>query len=141
LIVESGSLLLVHHRLPNGHDFWVAPGGGVIGAEELPSAAIREAAEETGLIVEAGSLAYVEELISGDLRQCKFWYLAKVVGGTLSVPSHASEENIIDVRFLAPDELRGKIVYPAILCDEFWAHLRVGFVKPRYLGVQEMASA
>ena len=61
LVVEGDRLLLVHHRRPGAYDFWVAPGGGVSGAEELPHAAAREVVEETGLQVEVAALAYVED--------------------------------------------------------------------------------
>ena len=141
LVVDGGRLLVVHHRKAAAYDFWVAPGGGVVGAEDLPSTAVRETAEETGLIVEAMSLAYVEELISSGTRQCKFWYLARLVGGALSVKSAAAQtEHIIEAAFLTPEALRGKVAYPPVVTEQFWADLRTGFNQPRYLGVSEMVT-
>lgn len=52
-VENNGRLLLVRHRKQAAYDFWVAPGGGVQGAESLLAAAEREIREETGLVVVA----------------------------------------------------------------------------------------
>jgi ADP-ribose pyrophosphatase YjhB (NUDIX family) len=138
LVVRDDRLLLVHHRREGAFDFWVPPGGGVIGDEALADAAAREAMEETGLTVEVLALAYIDELIISATRQCKFWYLARPVGGTISTASPAArEEHIVEARFLAQDELAGKTVFPAVVREEFWGHLREGFERPRFLAVRE----
>jgi ADP-ribose pyrophosphatase YjhB (NUDIX family) len=142
LVVNAERLLLVHHRKAGAYDFWVAPGGGVIGTEDLLAAAIRETAEETGLIIEPLALAYVEELISNEARQCKFWYLARAIGGELTTNSAAAQaEHIVEAAFLSCGELSGKVVFPPVVSEQFWADLRVGFTQPRYLGVSEMVSS
>lgn len=139
LVVDEGRILLVHHRQPGRYDFWVPPGGAVAGGEELAAAAAREAAEETGLAVEATRLAYVDELvIGGETRQCKFWFLARVAGGTLSVDAAAARaENIVEAAFVARAEMEGRMVFPPVLRDEFWTDLAQGFAEPRFLGVRE----
>jgi 8-oxo-dGTP diphosphatase len=138
LVVENDRLLLVHHLRPGAYDFWVPPGGGVMESEELPVAAVREVVEETGLVVEAVSLAYVDELIISETRQCKFWFLARLVGGSLSTSSTAARaEYIVEAAFLSRSEMSGKTVFPSVVVDEFWTHLRDGFAQPLYLGVRE----
>jgi len=138
LVVRDDRLLLVHHRREGAYDFWVPPGGGIVGGEALDAAAAREAAEETGLIVEATALAYIDELLISGTRQCKFWYLARIVGGTLTTGSAAARaEHIVEARFLGADELDDKTVFPTVITDGFWAHLREGFERPRFLGVRE----
>jgi 8-oxo-dGTP diphosphatase len=138
LVVENDRLLLVHHLRPGAYDFWVPPGGGVMDTEELPVAAVREVVEETGLIVEAVSLAYVDELIISETRQCKFWFLARLVGGSLSASSAAARaEYIVEAAFLSRQEMNGKAVFPPVVVDEFWTHLRDGFARPLYLGVRK----
>jgi 8-oxo-dGTP diphosphatase len=138
LVVENDRLLLVHHLRPGAYDFWVPPGGGVMDSEELPVAAVREVVEETGLVVEAVSLAYVDELIISETRQCKFWFLARLVGGSLSASSTAARaEYIVEAAFLSRSEMSGKTVFPSVVVDEFWTHLRDGFAQPLYLGVRE----
>jgi 8-oxo-dGTP diphosphatase len=142
LVVESDRLLLVHHRRIGAYDFWVAPGGGVLGAEELPQAASREVAEETGLVVEVVKLAYVEELVTADERQCKFWYFARRVGGAVGpLSGEAHAENIVEVAFLSRGEMIGKTVFPPVVLGEFWGDLRDGFTQPKYLGVREAVTA
>ena len=138
LVLRDDRLLLVHHRREGAYDFWVPPGGGVVGAEALDEAAAREVAEETGLVVEATALAYIDELLISGTRQCKFWYLARIVGGTLTTGSAAARaEHIVEARFLGEDELGDKTVFPTVIRDEFWVHLREGFERPRFLGVRE----
>jgi 8-oxo-dGTP diphosphatase len=139
LVVEDDRLLLVHHRREGAFDFWVPPGGSVDGGEALHEAAVREAAEETSLVVEARELAYVDELLIGrDTRQCKFWFLARRVGGSIDVSSPAArEEHIVEAAFLSRGEMQGRTVFPHVVRDEFWRHLREGFAQPRFLGVRE----
>ncbi|HWH40478.1 MAG TPA: NUDIX domain-containing protein [Usitatibacter sp.] len=138
LVLRDDRLLLVHHRREGAYDFWVPPGGGIVGAEALDEAAAREVAEETGLVVEATALAYIDELLISGTRQCKFWYLARIVGGTLTTGSAAARaEHIVEARFLGEDELGDKTVFPTVIRDEFWVHLREGFERPRFLGVRE----
>jgi ADP-ribose pyrophosphatase YjhB (NUDIX family) len=140
LVVKSDRLLVVHHRVAGRYDFWVPPGGGVDGAEELTAAATRETLEETGLVVEVGSLAYVDEIVSPEFRQCKFWFLANVSGGSLLVPPRATAEHIVEAQFLTQQQLRATTVFPEVLSNDFWGHLREGFAEPRYLGVREMVT-
>ena len=137
--MQNDRLLMVHHLRTGAYDFWVAPGGGVSGAEALASAAERETAEETGLVVRAGPLAYIEDLVSSESRQCKFWYFAKVVGGTLAAPSReAQAEHIAEARFIERERLGEVRAFPPVVADEFWVHLGEGFAQPRYLGVRQV---
>jgi 8-oxo-dGTP diphosphatase len=138
LVVRDDRLLLVHHRREGAYDFWVPPGGGVAGAEALEDAAAREVAEETGLVVRIAALAYIDELLISGTRQCKFWFLARQASGTITTASAAARaEHIVEARFLGEGELGDKTVFPTVVRDEFWIHLREGFERPRFLGVRE----
>ena len=138
IVVNGDRVLLVHHRREGILDFWVPPGGGVIGDETLPQAAAREALEETGLTVEIQRLAYIDELIIGKTRQCKFWFLARAASADISVGCESAKaEHIVEAAFLARAQFEGKTVFPHVLRDEFWSHLRDGFAQPHYLGVRQ----
>jgi ADP-ribose pyrophosphatase YjhB (NUDIX family) len=53
LIDGAGRLLLIHERLDDpDQSHWLTPGGGVEPGEDLRRAAIRELAEETGIVAE-----------------------------------------------------------------------------------------
>ena len=39
LVINQDKILLVNHKKPGHYDFWVAPGGGVLGTEDIESAA------------------------------------------------------------------------------------------------------
>jgi 8-oxo-dGTP diphosphatase len=48
VVIRDGKLLLIH-RLREGDEYWVFPGGGVEEGEDLETALKREMMEETGL--------------------------------------------------------------------------------------------
>jgi ADP-ribose pyrophosphatase YjhB (NUDIX family) len=139
LVADGDNILLVRHRKPGAYDFWVAPGGGVEGDEDLHRALRREVKEECGLDVEPGRVAYIEDLIGPDVRYCKIWFVARVVGGELFSGSGAArKEFIVDARFLSRSQLDGRIVFPSVLRDVFWRDVVSGFPSPTYLGLRKM---
>src|SRR5215217_2198869 len=91
LVVHEGRILMVHHVRPGHHDFWVAPGGGVEGNEELARAAERETLEETGIHVMATRLAYIDEGWSEEQRVLKFWFLADYISGEIDTASNPAD--------------------------------------------------
>jgi len=85
---------------------WSLPGGVLECGETLREAVIREAREETGLLVEAVEMLGVyERVIRDDERRVRYHYvlldfLCRVVGGDLKAGSDAA-----DVRWFTRDEL------------------------------------
>jgi ADP-ribose pyrophosphatase YjhB (NUDIX family) len=61
LILHEDRLLLVNAYPGDQSDLWCAPGGGVEPGTSLPENLVREVREETGLEVEVGALALVNE--------------------------------------------------------------------------------
>src|SRR5262245_46366177 len=115
-------ILLVRHLRPTVYDFWVAPGGGVEGTEALRTAVTREAREECGLEVEPLQIAYVEDLWNSEIRICKVWFIGRVTGGELtSTGPDAAAEHIVDAQFVARSDFRGKVIFPPVLADQYWA--------------------
>jgi ADP-ribose pyrophosphatase YjhB (NUDIX family) len=111
----------------------------VEGEEALSVAATREVREESGLIVEAGRLAYIEELIEPDQRLCKFWFVGRLLGGELSTTApEAKAEHIVEAAWLTQQDLDGKTVFPSVILAEYWTHRDEGFKSPQHLGLRRM---
>lgn len=140
LLEHGGKILLVRHRKAGAYDFWVAPGGGAEGTEDLRDTARREVREECGLLIEPQALAYIEEFHSPHQRECKLWFTATLIGGTLDCSAHeATREHIVEAAFLSRAEFEGKTVFPPMLHAQYWDDKATGFAFPKYLGVREMA--
>ena len=139
LVVHKNSILLVRHCRPERYDFWVAPGGGVVGSENIYAATKREAFEETGLHVKPIRLAYIEEFYSPDTRYCKFWLYCEYLSGELSVEApEAQREYIVDAQFMSKGTLQNKTIFPDVLYGQFWQDWEDGFSTPKYLGLRKM---
>ena len=90
-------------------------------------------------MVEPERIAYIEELLTPDTRECKIWFYARLIAGELSTSAReAISEYIVDAQFLSRAEFEGKIVFPPVLNNVFWTDLDAGFSERRYLGVRKM---
>lgn len=123
IIVEDGRVLLVKRVHPPIAGQWSIPGGALEVGEFVREAAVREAAEETGLIVEPGELLGVFDRVLRDVEQrVQYHYvlidfLCRVVGGELRAASDAAE-----ARWFADSELEG-----LGLAEDTLGVIRVGF--------------
>ncbi|MEM7111993.1 MAG: NUDIX domain-containing protein [Chloroflexota bacterium] len=97
-IVEAGKVLLAKRE---DFEVWCLPGGMVDLGESLAETAVREAREETGLIVNLTRLVGIYSEIGSwnDVHLALF--AAKAVGGKL-VPQ---QEEVLDLRYFAPNAL------------------------------------
>ncbi|MEK7108480.1 MAG: NUDIX domain-containing protein [Patescibacteria group bacterium] len=100
LAVRDGKVLLMCEM-----DKWCLPGGGVEKGETLREALVRETREETGMVVEPGSLLFVRESFfivppgAGHIRPVQsflFFYHVRIMeeGGAL-LPANAYEREHI----------------------------------------------
>jgi 8-oxo-dGTP pyrophosphatase MutT (NUDIX family) len=112
---DSGRLLLIH-KVDN--DLWALPGGGMDLGESIADAAVREAAEETGLTVELTGLVgiytdpgHVMAYDDGEVRQeFSVCFHARVVEG--EAREDGSETKA--VRWVKPDAVADLNIHPSM---------------------------
>jgi len=111
VIVEDNRVLLIRRGQAPLLGEWSLPGGVLECGETLREAVIREAREETGLVVETGEMLGVYERIirsedgRSEDRRVRYHYvlidfLCRPASGDLKAASDAA-----DVRWFAPEEL------------------------------------
>ena len=89
LLLDREQILLcrISEKISNHRGKWTLPGGGVEWGESPTEAMIREVKEETGLIVEASTLADIDSIIvevSGiTYHSIRIIYRTKIIGGRL----------------------------------------------------------
>jgi 8-oxo-dGTP diphosphatase len=125
IIIEDDRVLLVKRAHPPLQAQWSIPGGVLEIGELVREAAVREAREETGLIVESGELLGVYDRVLRNLEQrVQYHYvlidfLCRRVAGELQAADDAAE-----VRWFARHEL------PALnLAEDTQDVIRKGFSK------------
>jgi 8-oxo-dGTP diphosphatase len=106
IIIENDRVVLVKRAHPPIQGQWSIPGGVLEVGELVREATIREAQEETGLIVEPGELLGVFDRVLRDAdNRVQYHYvlidfLCRRIGGELLAASDAAE-----VRWFTPTEL------------------------------------
>jgi len=127
IIIEHARVLLVKRAHPPLQAQWSIPGGVLEVGELVREAAIREAREETGLLVEPADLLGVyDRVLRNPEQRVQYHYvlidfLCRKVGGELAAASDAAE-----VRWFTREEL------PALnLAEDTQDVIRKGFDKLR----------
>lgn len=125
IIIEGDRVLLAKRAHPPIQGQWSIPGGVLEVGELVREAAIREAREETGLIVEPGELLGVyDRILRNDDKRVQYHYvlvdfLCRPVGGELQASSDAAE-----VSWFTREELRG-----LNLAEDTQEVIRKGFAR------------
>jgi mutator protein MutT len=112
IIVENGRVVLVKRGHPPLLGEWSIPGGVLEIGEMLREAAVREAREETGLVVEPGEVLGIFDRVVREEGRVRFHYvlidfLCRRVSGELQAGSDAEE-----VRWFIRDEIGGLNLAP-----------------------------
>lgn len=97
---REGRVLLIERGKPPAEGQWSVPGGRLEPRETLAQGVAREVHEETGLIVEVGTLACVVERMGDDHHIVILDYYARVIGGQLAAGTDARA-----ARFVPLDQL------------------------------------
>lgn len=148
LVDDTDRLLLFADSdpgLPGAH-WWITPGGGVESGESDLQAAVRELAEETGLIADVDMMSpvlavrRVQHGYSDAITvQDEVFFGLRVPAFTVDTAGHTAEERLTlsRHRWWPRDELAGtaEIIWPAQVLD-LWARFDVGAATID-LGVQQ----
>jgi len=107
---DRNRLLLIKRGREPGRGLWSLPGGRVEAGESLSQAMTREVLEETGLVVEAGSVVgTVERYGPGEIVYAITDIAAVMVGGELRAGDDAD-----DARFVFSAELHDLPLSPGL---------------------------
>lgn len=106
VIVHEGRVLMIRRRVAEGELSWQFPAGGVEAGETAEQAAVREAAEETGLTVEA--VKVLGERVHPKTGRHMAYVACSLLAGTAHV---ADADELAEVAWAAHGELPGYVPY------------------------------
>jgi 8-oxo-dGTP diphosphatase len=128
LILDRDRLLMVN-AYPGaagkgGSDLWCAPGGGVEPGSSLPDNLMREVYEETGLTVEVGAPALINEFHDPDrgFHQVDIFFRCRIIAGRIDDTWRDPEGVVTERRFFSQTDLRARAIRfkPDSLPDAAW---------------------
>lgn len=136
LIIRDGRMLAV--KISDGKETWyIMPGGGQEAEELLPQAACREAAEELGIRVEVGDLAFVIEGLHGeDFHRVDLVFQCEYQGEIEDAALHG-DTNQVGTEWLDIGTLNTTPLYPSKLRRAIM-NLHEGKAHSVYLGNEEI---
>lgn len=135
LVIKDGKMLAVKLR-ENGETWYIMPGGGQEAEELLPDAACREVAEELGILVAPGELAFVVEGVRGErFHRVDLVFLCEYIGEIPGAALHG-DMNQIGFGWLDIKTLNAQPLYPSKLRRQIM-NLYEGKPHRVYLGNEE----
>jgi len=106
MVVRDGRVLLVQRGREPDRGKWGFPGGLVEVGETAPMAALRELAEETGLLAEAGPVVEVFDVITqDDAGRVRFHFLLSAVRCHWREGVAVAGDDAAAVGWFTPDEI------------------------------------
>lgn len=136
LIIRDNKLLALKLRDADG-EFFILPGGGQDGGELLPETVRREVAEELGVAVEVGDLAFVIEGRDGEaFHRVDLVFRCEYLG-ELEDAEHHSDTNQIGFDWLDIATLNVAPLYPSKQRRAIM-NFAAGKPYPAYLGNESM---
>jgi 8-oxo-dGTP pyrophosphatase MutT (NUDIX family) len=124
-IIKEGENTLLIHRIKNGREYWVFPGGGVEKTDaDHKSALIRECNEELGVDVNVGKLFATYKFGEGEKEQCEYFYFCEITGGELGTGSGLEfqegthYEGMYALEWIPLEDFSSKNIQPEEVKDE-----------------------
>lgn len=119
LIIDEGRLLLVNAFAGKRSDLWCAPGGGAEAGTSLHENLVREVHEETGLTVNVGPLALVNEFHdpTSGFHQIELFFRCTIIGGQIHADWKDPARVVTDRCYFSQDELRTIRFKPDSIAD------------------------
>ena len=114
IFINEGKILLLY-RFKGGEEYYVFPGGGVEDGESITQAAIREAAEETGLVVTLKKKLW--EHANGE--RTEHYFLVDTFNGETKIggpeETRQSEDNVYRLEWVPLDKVANLKLLPEIM--------------------------
>jgi len=120
VVLHEHRLLLVRYPKHGGGTLLAGPGGALEQGENAVAAIIREAKEETGILVQPKRVLFIEDLTNQRYKMCKIWMLCEYVDGEIVQTPEAELEGIIECGWFTRQALEQETVFPPELLQHDW---------------------
>jgi 8-oxo-dGTP diphosphatase len=124
IVLKEDAILLVRYGTADVGSYLVGPGGALDSGENAVQAIIREAMEETGVLVRPRRVLWIEDLQCSRFKMCKIWMLCDLVSGDVRPTDGARAEGIIEAGWFKRGQLEEEIVYPPPVMRHDWDEFR-----------------
>jgi ADP-ribose pyrophosphatase YjhB (NUDIX family) len=124
--MEDGRLVLVRRAIEPGYGLWVFPGGYVDRGEHIVEAAVREAREESGLIVRVDGLVNIYSYAG--TTPIIIVYTATAIGGELCTDDDCLEARLFSAEEIPWDELAFRSTRDAL--TDYYSDARPNWPMP-----------
>jgi 8-oxo-dGTP pyrophosphatase MutT (NUDIX family) len=131
-IVIRDNVVLLMHRIKNGKEYYVFPGGGVEENESVEEAVLREVLEETTLKIKVGRKIYLHDYgeSSGHYYLCDYIEGEPQLGDSIEKEiMEMGKGDYYNPLWVNIDKLEEMLVYPLEVRDWLIADLKNGFSK------------
>lgn len=120
--MRDDRLLLVNAYSDHRFDLWCAPGGGADIHASLPDNLAREVHEETGIEVQVGAPALINEFHDPDIgfHQVDLFFWCHVIRGDIDPEWRDPDGVVKERRWFREDEARKLTLRPRSLVDTAW---------------------